>query len=362
MKSSNKINLNINSDDENLNDFLYSWSEFGVRPSKISLHGIFDSGKFLNYLETLTFTQITNSTDFVTTDDVPIINQKVLINLNVNGFTDTFLTYTHLDKIHEKSLISDVSIFYTGSSKEKVEKIVEDISELSIQSDEPTELVDTKVNLLSLGQNGFELEKHFISKDFEDIEYYYEDTVIKKVKKILKSINKDKTGLTIFCGERGCGKTTLLSYISSKLDKNVIFIPCNLIETSINNFEFRIFLKQNPNSVIILDDVELYFSQLYAKSTFFTNNLLQLIDGFYSSELNLNIILSLNCDSSDIDKNLFESNCLIDLVEVGKLSLKKVNELCDYLDKKNKFDVDTKLIDIIRKPIVKSTDVELGFK
>jgi ABC-type cobalamin/Fe3+-siderophores transport system ATPase subunit len=358
MVSINKINFNISGDDENLNDYLYSWSELAARPNKVSIHGFFDSEKFIKYIESLESVQIYSHRDIIPNEDVSIINEKYFINIS----NDIFLSYTHLDKIHDESYVSDVVIFYNNGSKEKSDTIVNDISEFTIQHGDDVEIESSKIHILNLGVNGFEMERFDITRNFEDVEFYYEDNTLKKVKKVIKRINKENVGLTIFFGERGCGKTTLLSYISSKLDKNVIFIPCNLIENSINNFEFRRFLKQNPNSVIILDDVELYFNQIYSKSTFFTNNLLQLVDGFYANDLKVNIILSLNCSLSEIDRNIFDSNSLLDTIEVGKLSTKKVNELCEYLDKKNKIDGDLKLVEVIKKPIHRSTSVELGFK
>jgi SpoVK/Ycf46/Vps4 family AAA+-type ATPase len=363
MKSNIKVNLNINKDDENLNDYLYTWSELGTRPSKTSIHGFFDSEKFLKYIEdNFDKFEISNFTDIIPNDDISIINQRTFLNFQ-NGI---FLTYTHLDKIHEQSLITDLSIFYTRPSEEKVDEIVNQISSLSIQNvDEEEDLQDTTksdLNILDYGQNGFELEKLNDTENYENIEYFFEDSILKDTKRIIKSINKSKSGLTILCGERGCGKTTLLSYIASNSKKNKIFIPCTLIENSINNFEFRKFLKKNKNVILLLDDVELYFSKIYSKSNSYTNNLLQLVDGISAKDLDINIILSLNCSIEEIDKNLLESNSLLDIIEVGKLSENKGKELCEFLDHKSCLKGKNKIIDFLKNRVSKSTNVELGFK
>lgn len=357
-KNNNILNFNVEKDDHNVNDYIFCWSEFGYRPSKTTIHGYFKTEGFLNYLKELNITEISEFTDVIPNEEVSIINQKNFISIN----NELYLTYTHLDKEHEDSLISDVSIFHINSQKEKVDEIVNSLSNLIIASEE--ESVETKKNNLSmvnLNQNGFELEDIEIEKDFEDIEFFYEDSVLKRIKKVIKTISNEKKGLTILTGERGCGKTNLISYMTKKINKDFIYIPCNLIENTINNTEFRKFLKINKGCVLIIDDAEIYFSQMFSKSTSYTNNLLQLIEGVYSDSLKLNIILSLNCQTSEMDKILLESNEILDVIEVGKLNLKKIEELCEYLGQKSKFKSPSKLTEILKNKAYRPMSNELGF-
>lgn len=356
----NKINLNINKDDHNLNDYLFIWSETGVRPSKTLIHGYFNKDKFSEFLEKSNITQITTFTDVIPTQDVSVINEKVFSSIEEN----IFLTYTFLDKNYEESIVAEVAIFYTTPNNQRVVEIVEQLKSFSIveTTEEENEVKPSKSNILSLSTNGFELDKVKVDRNFDDIEYYYENQVFKKIKKLSKKINNNDKGLSIMVGGRGCGKTTSISYIISKCTKTTIFIPCNLIDNTINNPDFRNFLKQNPNSILVIDDADLYFSQMYSKSTFFTNNLLQLIDGLYSDSLNLNIILSMNCELVEIDKTLLQSNNIIDIIEYSKLSSAKVEELCDFLGKKIKVKGEFKLVDVLKEQINNNIVTELGFK
>lgn len=360
MKNNNKFNININKDDHNLNDYLHSWTELGDRPNKTTLHGYFDTEKFLKILENKNYVNVNSFCDIAPSDEVSIVNQKNFIVIDGKFF----LTFTHFDKNHEESLIGEVSFFFTNNSEPSVEKIIEEILECVVfsENNEEDEVIKNNFFVLNLSQNGFELESLDIKKDFDDIEFYYESDVLKKVKKVIKSVKKEKKGLTIISGDRGCGKTSLINYITTKIDKKFIFIPCNLIENTINNPDFRRFLRQNVNSVLILDDVELYFSQMYSKSTFFTSNLLQLVDGLVSDTLNLNIILGLNCSLSEIDKTLIYSNNLIDNIEIGKLSINKIDDLLEHLGKKSKIKNQLKLIEVLKDQTSKSENNELGFK
>jgi hypothetical protein len=136
-----------------------------------------------------------------------------------------------------------------------------------------------------------------------------------------------------------------------------------MIEVTVNNPEFRSFIKRYKNSVIVIDDSEIYFSELYSKSNIFTNNLLQLVDGVQSDSFDLNIIAILNVDEiSLVDHNLFECNNLIDIIEVDELSKSKASELAKTLGSKTKIKGSTKVVDVIRKRNWLSPVSEIGFK
>jgi excinuclease UvrABC helicase subunit UvrB len=74
-----------------------------------------------------------------------------------------------------------------------------------------------------------------------DDNVYYNQKTLKNINKLVKSIKKDWS--SILYGQRGTGKTNTISYICDKLDRIVIFIPNTLIESTINNQEFRHFWK-----------------------------------------------------------------------------------------------------------------------
>jgi len=74
MKS--KINLNINKDDYNINDFLYCWNKFGTRPNKVILYNQY-STKLFN--ELIIGTSENRFTEIIPSDDFNVINEKVLV-------------------------------------------------------------------------------------------------------------------------------------------------------------------------------------------------------------------------------------------------------------------------------------------
>ena len=151
-------------------------------------------------------------------------------------------------------------------------------------------------------------------------------------------------------GERGTGKTSIINYIASKLDRIVIFIPSNMIEHTINNPEFRKFIKKYEKPVLVLDDCEIFFSDLYSRSTPFANNILQMVDGFLSDTMNVTILAILNIEGEDeIEESLLDCNNLIDVVEFENLSGEEATELAKHLGSAKKYKSSARVIDIVKK-------------
>ena len=113
---------------------------------------------------------------------------------------------------------------------------------------------------------------------------------------------------------------------------------------------------------MVVDDSELYFSELYSKSNIFTNNILQLVDGFQSDNLDLNIIVCLNVENiGHVDHELLDCNNLSDVIEVTKLSSKKATELSNFIGSKSKIKDKTRVVDVLKKKKFKFDEGEIGF-
>ena len=54
MSKNPKINININKDDSELNDFLHCWGQFGTRPNKIIIYNSFSKDEFIEVLTNYT--------------------------------------------------------------------------------------------------------------------------------------------------------------------------------------------------------------------------------------------------------------------------------------------------------------------
>jgi hypothetical protein len=136
------------------------------------------------------------------------------------------------------------------------------------------------------------------------------------------------------------------------------------MDLSISNSEFTTFLKKNKDVILILDDAEIFLTEsLYSKSNIFANNLIQLVDGLDSDELNLQIITIMNCDSEDdIDSHLFDTNNLLSIIEFEYLEKNKISELNKLLGRKSKPKQDSRLIDVLQNKSSLKEKNQIGFE
>ena len=345
-KVKSKINININKDDSELNDFLYCWSEFKSRPNKIIIYNTYLREPFINIINEYSvdknrFTEVIPSTESL------IINDKILEKIN-DGL---YISYLVLDRINENSIINDVVFFFKDDEQlELVNQLIEQLDTCIF--DLETKDSDVNFNTISITQNGIDLEPSELLELDEEVDYYYNTKTLKNINKLIKLIKKSNKGLSLLYGDRGTGKTSIINYLNKKLSKMVIFIPNNMIDTTINNPEFKSFIRKYPNSVLVIDDCEVIFNQLFNKSNTFVNNLLQLVDGPLSDSFKLNIVMLFNLnDEDEIDQSLIDCNNLLDVIEFDLLEIESSNELAKHINSRNKYKNKTKLIDIIKKRI-----------
>lgn len=346
------LNLNITKDDYNLNDFIYCWDKFGSRPNRIVIHNTYSSKLFnkvmdVHILDKNVFTEVIPDSEEV------IINDKMLAKLD----DKCYLSYVVADRNMDNSFIDSITFYYEGSY-EGIQNILEELNDCILDYCEDD---SNKLNTIGISVNGLEIEPISLKDDdIENTDLFYSTSTFKKVEKAIKGIKKSDKGLTIFYGERGTGKTSMINYLASKLDRIVIFIPNNMIEHTINNPEFRKFIKKYEKPILILDDCEMMFGEAFSRNPF-ANNLLQMVDGFLSDTMNVSIVALFNIEDEDeIDHSLLECNNLIDVVEFEYLSSEESMDLAKHLQSNKKYKNKTRLVDIIKKRS-NLEELEIGF-
>jgi hypothetical protein len=349
------LNININKDESNINDFLYCWSEFGTRPNKIVVYNTYSTVEFNKIISEMILHK-NIFTEIIPSESSLVLNDKILIKIS----DELYLSYIVIDRNQENSIINEISFFYKDY-KEGSKSVQEIIEKLNSCIFDFCEEDGNNLNTISFNNGVLEIEPIDGSKiDIDNFDIYYSKDTFKEVEKVIKKIKKSDKGLSILYGERGTGKTSVINYISSKLDRIVIFIPNNMIEQTINNPEFRKFLKKYYKPVIILDDCEMMFNEVFAKSNIFVNNMLQMVDGFLSDSIEVNIIAIFNVDDEDeIDHSLLDCNNLIASLKFDELSDDEASELSKHIGHDKLYKNNTKLVDIIKGRKTK-TKVEIG--
>lgn len=140
---------------------------------------------------------------------------------------------------------------------------------------------------------------------------------------ILKLNNKKKTGLVILHGEPGTGKTTYIRYLASKLKRDIIFIPPDMVQ-NITDPDFIPFLMDNSNSILIIEDAESAIQKRSSDGrTGAVSNILNLTDGLLSDCINISIVATFNTSTKNIDEALLRKGRLLKAYKFDKLSVNK---------------------------------------
>lgn len=317
------LGLAITKDDSALNDYICCWNSFGERPNRIVIHNtystkLFDKVMKEKFLDKNVFTEVIPDSVEV------IINDRVLAKLD----DSCYISYIVADRNMESSFIDSITFYYKGGYQ-GINDMLEELNDCILDYCEED---SNKLNVVVLSPTaGLELEPMSIKEESADADLFYSAATFKRAEKAIKAVKKSDKGLLIFYGERGTGKTSMISHIASKLDRIVIFVPLNMIDHTFNNPDFRKFVKKYDKPVLVVDDCESVFADAY-KSVAFAGNVMQMAEGFLSDSAGATILLIFNEESeSDIDEALLDCNELIDAVEFERLSEEEGAELAKHL-------------------------------
>lgn len=174
------------------------------------------------------------------------------------------------------------------------------------------------------------------TKDF-DIELNYGEAFTKKHKIILKRLNQtNSSGLVILNGQPGTGKTTYIKYLTTLIDKKIIFVPPSMAE-GITAPNFLPFLMDYKNSILVIEDAEKVIGSRESSDTSNgVSNILNMTDGILGDCLNIQVIATLNTTREKIDAALLRKGRLIAEHEFAELPVESVEKLFKHLEIKDK--------------------------
>lgn len=154
-------------------------------------------------------------------------------------------------------------------------------------------------------------------------------------KKSIEFLNSDESGLIIYRGIPGSGKTSYIKYLTTILpDKQFLFVSADIMG-DLGHPNFISFLTDNKNSVIILEDCEqLLVSRDNSLDSPYINegliNLLNMTDGILGSAFNFKFICTFNSKNiSKLDNALLrKGRCKVNY-EFKELSIDKIEKLIE---------------------------------
>ena len=187
-----------------------------------------------------------------------------------------------------------------------------------------------EISLVINGRNGLNTTSIKIKKPALDLSVHYNDDLKPQHEKILQTLKeKDKSGLYLFHGVPGTGKSTYIRYLTRSISKKVIFISPGLA-ANMDTPDVTSLLIDNANTVFVIEDAEELLGSRDNGKNSGISTLLNLTDGLLGESLGIQIIATFNTDLRNIDKALLRKGRLIVLYDFKALSVEKSIALLKY--------------------------------
>lgn len=170
-----------------------------------------------------------------------------------------------------------------------------------------------------------ELEDDIIASNYND------DIPDEAVQEFLR--DKEQTGIMIFNGDPGTGKSYYLRYLA-KTNPNLKFLFLRQeFMSQISSEKFLKFLFDNKGSVIVFEDCEDLVKRREQNTNIASlSSLLNLSDGIIGDQINLKFICTFNCKVSEIDEAIMRKGRMQVHYEFKPLAIEKANNLLKKLD------------------------------
>ena len=242
-------------------------------------------------------------------------------------FRDSGYIVINADKKVIRVVSSGVTIWYDNDLLDDVEKLAKDIFEC-FECEEQESGLD-KISLIKVYQGDYYTSKNDIKHTVIDIDENYNDDFKNVYENTVRFLNDRSSGLILYYGKCGTGKTNLIRHLISTVPKEYIVVP-NSIAMRLGDPDLIGFITDHTDSVFILEDCEQLLED--REDNPFNNaisTILNMADGLLSDVCNIKFICTFNAEVNKIDPALLRKGRCIAKYEFKELSEEKVSHLND---------------------------------
>jgi predicted AAA+ superfamily ATPase len=166
-----------------------------------------------------------------------------------------------------------------------------------------------------------------------DLALNYGDSFPEFHKSLVGSINEKSSGLYLFYGEPGTGKSSYIKYLlRGEIDRKIAYIPVSLID-KLTHPDMIPLLMSNKDIILILEDAEkaLLSRENEDAHSALVSTILNLTDGFIGQALNITVIATFNTQKEKIDSALLRKGRLRRSYEFKKLDKANCKKIAEKL-------------------------------
>jgi len=191
----------------------------------------------------------------------------------------------------------------------------------------------------SKGSKFFILMKEYNSYDVKEypvnlpknlnLEYDYGPDFYEAHQAIYEKFKTNDSGLFIFHGTPGCGKSTYIKKLAELFpEKKFIYVPEFMVSMLDKPEIMNIFIEQE-DAVIVVEDAEKIIIDRNESDSSLVSIILNISDGILSDILNIPIILTYNTKTEKIDQALTRNGRLKYIHEFGPLKIEDVKVILE---------------------------------
>lgn len=202
------------------------------------------------------------------------------------------------------------------------------------------------IHLLAAEQGEFTLMPLSIDKPEMDLAINYGHRFLDVHARLHAFIKEKSSGLILFHGVTGSGKSTYIYHLIHSTEQRVIYIPNNVISQITNPGFVPFLIEEAKGSVIVVEDAEAVLLKRDKQGDSGVSTLLNITDGILGRLLKCKVICTFNIERTQLDEALLRKGRLGIEHEFNKLNVSEANRLLKHLGATRKTDVPLTLAEI----------------